>query len=100
MLNEDKTETTTLRTIEGGFSEVPDGHGAFAVMGERGDTKHIWDRTNVAEINAARELFRSLTSAGYLAFHVTGKNGDKGEQMREFDPNAERVIFAPQMQGG
>ena len=79
---------------------VPEGACSIAVMGEPGDTKHIWNKNKPEEVKAAKALFKSLTEAGYRAFHVTGKEGEAGEQMRDFDPNAERMIMIPQMQGG
>lgn len=82
------------------FGDVPEGKCAMAVMGREGDTKHIWDRNNPVEVEAARSLFKKLTEGGYAAFSVVGKNGDKGEHIRTFDPNAERIIFAPALVGG
>lgn len=95
-----------LGLMDGSFDEVPEGRHALAVMGEPGDTKHIWNKSNEVEVEAARTLFKKLTKkkseggAGYLAFHVTGKDGEKGEQMNEFDPNAERMILVPPIAGG
>lgn len=89
-----------LQTIDGGLEQVPEGHHVFVVTGECGDTKHIWDKTKRDEVEAAKDLYKSLTKKGYRAFHVVGKDGAQGEQMREFDSEAERVIFIPQMAGG
>jgi hypothetical protein len=74
--------------------------GEMAIMGKEGDTKHIWSKTNRDETDAARVLFDSLTKKGHTAFRVTGKEGEKGEQMRTFDPEAERIIFVPPVQAG
>jgi hypothetical protein len=82
------------------FEEIPAGMSAISVMGEPGDTKHIWDKRKDDEVEAARSLFKSLTKKGYRAFRVTGKDGEKGEQMNEFDADAERMILVPQMAGG
>ena len=72
----------------------------FAVMGTNGDTKHMWDKSKPAEVEAAREHFKKLRKDGYLAYKVVGEKGDKGEQLVEFDPEAGAVIFAPAMRGG
>ena len=72
---------------------------AIAIMGSAGDTKKIWDKNNPDEVEDAKESFKRLRKKGYLAFHVN-KKGDKGEQMTEFDPDAERMIMVPPMQGG
>ncbi len=95
-----KPQLETLGFMDGSFEDVPAGKHAIAVMGEPGDTKHIWDKRKTDEVDAARTLFTSLTKKGYRAFHVTGKDGEKGEQMSEFDPSAERMIMVPQLQGG
>lgn len=83
------------------FREVPEGLGAMAVMGAEGDTKHIWNRNSEAEVAAARALFNTLVNEKrYMAFKVDA-DGEKGEgPIKEFDPNEERYIFVPQMQGG
>jgi len=89
-----------LQIIKGSFKDVPLGFGAFAVMGIEGDSKHIWDKNNQAEIEAAKVLFNTLVKEKkYLAFKVNDK-GDKGEQVREFDPKEERYIFSPPLCGG
>lgn len=69
-------------------------------LGIEGDVKTMWNADVSTEVEAARAQFDGLRRQGYLAFRVTGKDGTKGEQMREFDPDAERIIFAPPMQGG
>lgn len=82
------------------WAEVPKGKHAFAVMGEVGDSKHIWDKGNKDEVEAMRDLFKKLTKKGYRAYRATGKEGEKGELMTDFDPTAERMIFAPAMRPG
>lgn len=89
-----------LKWMDGSFEDVPAGTHAIAVMGEPGDTKHLWDKRKEDEVEAARTIFKSLTKKGYRAFHVTGKDGEKGEQMTDFDVNAERMIMVGPMQGG
>ena len=73
---------------------------AFAIMGSAGDTKQIWDRNNEDEVANAKRTWKDLVEKKkYLAFKV-GKDGEKDEQVRSFDPNVERLIFVPPMQGG
>lgn len=93
-------EGSSLPTFDGAFGDVPKGLGAMAVMGVRGDTKYLWDKTKPVEVEAARDQFDRFRAEGYLAFKVTGKNGDKGEQITEFDPDIDAIIFSPQMRGG
>jgi hypothetical protein len=72
----------------------------MAIQDETGDTKIIWSKDNEDEVENARRTFKDMLKKGYKAFHVVGKNGETGEQMREFDPDAERIIFLKQMRGG
>lgn len=78
----------------------------FAVMDHSGDTKYIWDASDEAEVAVARSTFELFTKPlsqggkGYAAFRVTDRKGEKGEQVRTFDPSHERLIFAPPMVGG
>ncbi len=74
--------------------------GTMAVMGGAGDTKIIWDSTKPEEVDNARRSFDDLRKKGYLAFRVTGEKGDKGQQIYNFEPNAEKLILAPPLRGG
>lgn len=74
--------------------------GELAIMDpQHGDLKVIWDPENTDEVAAAREQFDKLTKKGHMAYKVTGA-GKKGEQIRTFDPTAEKVILAPALRGG
>ena len=73
--------------------------GEMRTLGREGDVKTVWDPGNVDEVAAAKQTFDDLRKKGYLAFAVK-RNGDKGEQIREFDPDAAKVILAPPMAGG
>lgn len=83
------------------FKDIPAGKSAMAIMGKMGDTKVIWDKDNEHEVAAARAQFNDLVKKHkFSAFYATGKEGKKGEQMTEFDPDAERCILIPRMAGG
>jgi hypothetical protein len=73
--------------------------GEMSILGRTGDTKIIWNPENEAEVEAAREHFNALRAKHMLAFSVK-RNGDKGEQITEFDPEAKSIILAPQIRGG
>jgi hypothetical protein len=93
-----------MMTMEGQtdltFEEVPKGKRAMAVMGKEGDTKYIWDADVPAEVEGARRHFEFMTKEKkYAAFKLVGSDG-RGEQIRAFNPEDERVIFVPPMQGG
>lgn len=64
-----------------------------------GDIKTIWDSSKKEEVKMAKEQFDKLKKEGYIAFKVK-KDGSKGEVMKDFDPDAEKIILAPKMQGG
>lgn len=71
----------------------------MCVLDDTGDTKIIWDSDKPEEVAAARETFDKLKAKGYLAYSVD-KKGEKGEVIRKFDPDAEKIILAPQTIGG
>lgn len=90
--NNDTTDIT--------FGNVPKGRNAMATMGEKGDTKLTWDPRRPEEVQAARLQFDYLVKEKkYAAFRMEA-SGEKGEQIRTFDAQAERIIMAPPMQGG
>lgn len=74
--------------------------GEMRVMGQKGDTRVIWNPRDPDEVAAAKAQFDTLVGEKrFLAFKVTA-GGGKGEQIREFDPTAEKLIIAPPMAGG
>jgi hypothetical protein len=72
----------------------------IAIMDSSGDTKLIWDAENEDETLAARETFNKLKKKGFNAYSV-GKKGQRvGDPLDEFDPDEEKIIMVPAMQGG
>jgi hypothetical protein len=66
-----------------------------------GDQRVMWDSGNKDEVEAARRTFDDLVgNKKYLAYRAEGKKGEKGEQLRKFDPEAERIILVKQHVGG
>lgn len=78
---------------------IAEGCGELCVLDDTGDTKLIWDRSKQDEVDAAKAMFTTLKKKGYFAYSVVD-NGENGEVVTEFDPTAERIIMAPQLQGG
>ncbi len=78
---------------------VEPGTHVMAVMGVTGDVRVMWNPDNAAEVAAAKKTFDDLRRKGHAAFAVKA-NGDKGSQITEFDPEAEKIILAPPMRGG
>jgi len=71
----------------------------LCIQDEDGDTKIHWDARKPEEVATAKQSFETLRKKGYMAYKIDAR-GDKGEVIREFDPNAEKIILAQQMQGG
>jgi len=72
---------------------------SLAIMDRTGDTKHLWDVDDEFATDQARKMFEEYKKKGYLAYTVNAR-GDKGEVIREFDPEAGRIIMVPPMAGG
>jgi len=68
------------------------------VMDQTGDTRHIFDRQDRAEVERAEQRFEELTGAGFTAAVRSGP----GEQriIRSFDPTADETLFYPRLIGG
>lgn len=79
---------------------VPAGHGLMHELDKTGDTRVMWDKGNADEVKAARAQFSALTKKGFIAYRAVGKKGEQGEVIREFDPEAERIILVKQLVGG
>lgn len=71
----------------------------MAVMDSSGDTKYIWDVNSKDEIKAAHKAFKTLIKKGYMAYSVKD-NGNKNEQIHDFDPELGKIIMIPPIQGG
>jgi len=68
------------------------------VMDHTGDTRHMFDKQDCAEVAKAEQRFKALTGAGFTAAVCSGP----GEQriVRSFDPTAEETLFYPRLVGG
>lgn len=73
--------------------------GVLVILDQTGDTKHMWDRNNEDEVSEMRALFDRMVKKGMQAWSVTRK-GDKDQRITTFDPQAEKIIFAPALVGG
>lgn len=69
------------------------------VLDHTGDTRVMWDPRIKDEVDNAKKTFADMKKKGYLAYTVK-KNGDPGEVIQEFDPQAGKIIMAPQLVGG
>lgn len=92
------TTTTSPDTTD--TIEVPAGHGLMSTLDRSGDIRVMWDRTNADEVQSARRQFDQALKDGFLAYRAEGKQGERGTQIRQFDPEAERIILVKQNVGG
>ena len=69
------------------------------VMDRNGDTRHEFDVADPEGVALAERRFLELTGRGFRAAGL-GKDGNPGKLLREFDPQVERALFIPQLQGG
>lgn len=72
----------------------------MSILDPSGDTKVTWNKDNPDEVENARRTFDDLKKKGFMAYSVEGSRGDKGEVLRGFDADAERLIMAPPLVGG
>jgi hypothetical protein len=91
--------TTLVSEANRDESAVPEGVGIMAILDSTGDTRHTWDRKNAEEVAQMREIFDSMKAKGYVAYSVK-RDGSKDKAIKEFDPDAEKIIFAPRLVGG
>lgn len=73
--------------------------GQMRVMGREGDVRIMWDPNRPDEVEHARRTFVDMRAKGYNAYSVRNE-GQQGEVVREFDPQAARIILAMPMRGG
>lgn len=74
--------------------------GTMNLLGRVGDWKHEWDPANAKEVDQMRKTFNhNVQDKGFKAFRLDEK-GNKGTQMKKFDPKAKRIVLVPPMAGG
>lgn len=69
------------------------------LLDRTGDTRIEWDPNNPDEVAMARKAFKTAKDKKMLIYK-TRADGSRAEQLREFDPTAERIIATPQTVGG
>ena len=68
------------------------------VLGEKGDVKISWNRQNMSEVSTAKEMFEKKIKEGWSAFK--DKLGVRGDKIKVFDEDAERIVLVPPISGG
>ena len=67
---------------------------------DTGHATHQWDKDDPEDVAEARKTFNKLKGLGYSFFRVDPKSGDKGQQIKDFDPAAGKIIATPAFAGG
>ena len=62
---------------------------------EDGDKRVIWDSRDLGQIRDAKKMFLDLIKQGQIPYKVGVDGNASSEEMKEFDPRAEEVIFLP-----
>jgi hypothetical protein len=79
---------------------MKEGHmGLLRILGRGGDKELPWDRENPEQLDDARFVFETLLREGYQAYSLD-QNGRTGEHLRQFNPEADEIVFAPRFRGG
>ncbi len=69
------------------------------VLDHTGDSRIEWDPNVPADVELARKAFDAAKDKKMLIYK-TRRDGSRGEQIKEFDPRAERIVATPQTVGG
>lgn len=73
--------------------------GTMRVMDQsKGDFEVAWDEGDESSVENARNAFGDLRRKGFNVFRMT--DGAKGEQMRDFDASAGKMLAIPPIAGG
>jgi hypothetical protein len=68
------------------------------ILGKSGDTKISWNSKSEIEVAAAKEIFEKRIKDGWSAFRE--KAGMKGDKIKIFDQEADRITLVPPISGG
>lgn len=80
---------------------IPEGVLVMSMLTGHGDVRKIWNAANADEVEDARRTWNHLVKEKkYMAFRVNPEDNTKGEQIREFDPQAGKLILVPPVAGG
>ena len=66
---------------------------------KEGDLKLEWNSDNDTETDLAKKAFEKAKKDGMLIYKMK-KDGSQGTQIKDWDPNAERIIATPALIGG
>lgn len=70
------------------------------ILDPSGHTEITWDADNAQEVATAREMFNAMIAKGYQAFEQGTSKGQRGNRVTSFDPDLEKLVLFPHLQGG
>jgi hypothetical protein len=70
------------------------------VLDRTGHSTVTWDPEKPIEVEVAKSMFKRLIEQGYNAFRVGEGIAIQGERIKEFDPQAGKIMMVPQLVGG
>ena len=74
--------------------------GEIIILSQSGDEKVAWDKEDPESVKVARKKFLEfLAERKGMAIRL-GPDGQKGEMITDFDPDAERLLLMPMIVGG
>jgi len=80
--------------------EEEDDMGTMSILSQKGDETVRWDKDDPASVENARKKFLEfLAERKGMAIRMN-EDGQKGDKMTDFDPDAERVVLMPLVVGG
>lgn len=72
--------------------------GQLRIMNRHGHSTVTWSTDLQETVEAANRRFNELLAEGYTAFEM--QSATMGEQVTEFDAEAQTVVLVPRMVGG
>ena len=73
--------------------------GQMRILNAQGDEKVEWDTEVQETVETAASRFAELLLTGSIPI-IPSHGGNAAKRLQEFDPNAERIVMIPPMQGG
>ena len=72
--------------------------GIIRWMSAEGDTQVVWEETDTASMDRAREMIERAFHEGRGVFSLDDEG--VGVRLKQFDPQAKNIVVIPQIKGG
>ena len=73
--------------------------GKFNILDRTGDVEVAWNPEVEEEVKVVKETFNDYIEKGFRAYRHWD-NGKRGEELKQFDKYAEKVLFVPPLAPG